>query len=126
MGNAVDDAPGRRDGIVLRQAQSGSHIVGGAHGKVAHGRGIVQLHKAGQHLAERPVPSDAGNDVIIRGVLGGEAGGIPAPGGEKERHGITAAAEGLHRLAEIGFIRAASRHGIDDQHEPFKHVETSF
>ena len=125
MGRSGKQTARGGQGIVFRQAERGCHVVCRAHGKVAHRRGIIQLHEPRQHFTESPVAADTGNCVKICTVAGGKAGGIALGAGKEKSGAVAALIKQRHGLPKIELECTAPSHGVDDQHEGIGHKITS-
>ena len=83
------------------------------------------LHQARHDLTEGAVAADAGGQVIVPGMVPGQDRGVAPAFGEIDR-GVTAPlGKGVEGVCKALFIGAASRGGIDDQHELAFHGSAS-
>jgi hypothetical protein len=116
---ALDNAPGRADGVVLREADGAGHVVGRPHGDIADGRRVRDLHQTPDHLAEGAVSADAGNRVKFGGIGPRKFRCVLRAAGKEQLGPKAAVGQGFHRLTEIIAVAAAAGGGIDDQHQLF-------
>ena len=76
---------------------------------------LRQAHNAFHDLAQGAVAAETAHHVVVRALGFGNGGGIPPPSSETHHGDDAAGVQGVQRLAEVRFIRAFSRHGIDDK-----------
>ena len=102
---------------VLRQTQRTGNVVGGAQRDIADRRRVRDLNETRDHLAERSVAADAGDEIKLRRILLGKTRGVAARFGEKHRRAVSALAEQTHDVAEAVLIASLPCHGVYDKHE---------
>ena len=117
------DYPARRaNRVVLRQAECRRDVVRRAHGHIPDRGRRVELHEPGEHLAERAVPTDAGDRIKVRSMARGKLRRISSARGEEQRRPVAAEVERMQRFGEIHLIPAASRRGVYYEHQFLFHV----